>query len=66
MPVEPSTPIELVEKVYERLPASVDQARSVLGRPLTYTEKVLFNHLRNPGSQAVERGVTYKDRKSVV
>lgn len=61
MPVEPSTPIELVEKVYERLPASVDQARSVLGRPLTYTEKVLFNHLRNPGSQAVERGVTYND-----
>ena len=31
-----------------------------LGRPLTFAEKVLINHLRDPG-QALERGKSYND-----
>ncbi|HXQ19498.1 MAG TPA: aconitate hydratase [Acidimicrobiales bacterium] len=43
-----STPISLVEAVYDRLPSRTSFARSRLGRPLTYAEKVLVNHLRHP------------------
>ena len=33
--------------------------RSHLGRPLTLAEKILFNHLENPGHQELERGHSY-------
>ncbi len=33
--------------------------RQRLGRPLTYAEKVLVNHLRDPHGQALERGRSY-------
>jgi aconitate hydratase len=61
MPVEPTTPIELVNAVYGRLDERVTIGRSMLGRPLTFAEKVLVNHLRNPESQDVERGRSYND-----
>ncbi len=56
-----STPIELVEAVYARLPERVATARRRLGRPLTLTEKILFGHLADPGRQTVKRGVSYAD-----
>jgi len=61
MAVEPNTPIELVRSVYDRMDERVALAREVLGRPVTFAEKVLFTHLRDPRSQMVERGVTYND-----
>jgi len=61
MPVEPTTPIELVHDVYARLHQRVELGRATVGRPLTYAEKVLFNHLRDPEGQPVERAVTYND-----
>lgn len=60
MPEHATTPIELVRDVYDRLPGRVDQARQRLGRPLTLTEKILFNHLVDP-AQAAERSETYND-----
>jgi aconitate hydratase len=55
-----TTPIEIVEKVYTTLPERVAGAGARLGRPLTLTEKVLFNHLVDAG-QEVERGESYAD-----
>ncbi len=54
-----STPIELVQALYDRLPERLDVARRRLGRPLTYAEKILFNHMRDAEGQGVERGVDY-------
>ncbi|MFM7894046.1 MAG: aconitase family protein, partial [Actinomycetota bacterium] len=61
MAVSANTPIELVNGVYGTLPGNVAVARERLGRPLTLTEKILFNHLYDPKGQAVERGRSYAD-----
>jgi len=61
MPVTASTPVELVQAVYERLPESVRIGRARLGRPLTLTEKILINHLRDREGQETERGRSYAD-----
>ncbi|MDX9719856.1 MAG: aconitate hydratase [Myxococcota bacterium] len=50
--------IGAIRKVYERQQQSHDGARQRLGRALTYTEKVLFNHLDEP-RQDVERGKAF-------
>jgi len=60
-PVHSSTPVELVENVYERLAERVALGRKRLGRPLTATEKILFNHLTDPEHGGVERAVSYTD-----
>jgi aconitate hydratase len=54
------TPIELVEGVYGRLSGRTTLMRTRLGRPLTYAEKVLANHLRDPDGQDVH-GHPYAD-----
>src|SRR5438094_7474446 len=61
MAVTSSTPTELVRAVYDRLPDRVALGRERLGRPLTFTEKVLLNHLRSPGDAGLDRGVSYTD-----
>ncbi|HMC79858.1 MAG TPA: aconitate hydratase [Acidimicrobiia bacterium] len=61
MAVTSSTPIELVRGVYDRLAERVALGRRHLGRPLTFTEKVLLNHLRSPGDAGLDRGVSYTD-----
>ena len=60
MTVTAGTPIELVEKVYSTLPERVAAGRARLGRPLTFTEKILLNHLGDP-TEPIERGGTYND-----
>jgi len=37
--------IDMIRKVYEHLPEKIQQAKDVLQRPLTLTEKILFAHL---------------------
>ncbi|WP_273443730.1 aconitate hydratase [Neolewinella agarilytica] len=37
--------IDLIKKVYADLPGKVAEARKVLGRPLTLSEKILYSHL---------------------
>lgn len=54
--------IEMIRGVYAALPAKVEAARKLLGRPLTLTEKILYAHLAGelPGA-AYERGKSYVD-----
>jgi aconitate hydratase len=54
--------IEMIKALYEKLPAKVEAARKLLGRPLTLTEKILYSHLN--AEQKVEnfqRGNSYVD-----
>ena len=37
--------IDMIRKVYEHLPEKIKQAKDILQRPLTLTEKILFAHL---------------------
>ena len=60
MAVAANTPIELIDAVYARLPERVAAGRERLGRPLTFAEKVLLNHLRDP-QEGVDRGKSYND-----
>ncbi len=54
--------LDLIQKVYQELPAKVAAARQMLGRPLTLTEKVLYSHLsRGHSMQNFERGHSYVD-----
>jgi len=61
MAVAANTPIELINGVYDRLSERVELGRRRLGRPLTFAEKVLVNHLRDPEGQEIERGRSYAD-----
>ena len=51
MAVTARTPIELVDGVYGRLAERVALGRERLGRPLTFAEKILLNHLRDPSAR---------------
>src|SRR5688572_6532105 len=61
MVVSATTPLDLVEQVYARLPERVALGRERLGRPLTLAEKILINHLADPEAQELERGRSYND-----
>ena len=37
--------IDMIKKVYAGIPARVDKARELAGRPLTLAEKILYSHL---------------------
>lgn len=37
--------IDMIRSLYAKFPVRVDTARIVLGRPLTFTEKILYSHL---------------------
>ena len=54
--------IEMIKKVYENMPSRVDKARELVGRPLTLTEKILYNHLWEGNPNTVfARGKDYVD-----
>lgn len=54
--------IEMIKKVYEKMPARVDKARELVGRPLTLSEKILYAHLwEKTPSQKFERAKDYVD-----
>jgi len=59
--VGPTTPMELVEAVYGRLPERAEIARRRVGRPLTFAEKVLFSHADDVETIGLDRGVHYVD-----
>ena len=54
--------IDMIKKVYSRMTQRVDMAREVVGKPLTLSEKILYNHLwdGNPKGAFV-RGKDYVD-----
>jgi aconitate hydratase len=51
----------VVSRVYRRLRERVERTRRLLRRPMTLTEKVLANHLRQPADPKVARGISYVD-----
>jgi aconitate hydratase len=54
--------LDLISKVYQRMPARVEAARKMLGRPLTLTEKILYSHLwAGDVTETFERGKSYVD-----
>jgi len=54
--------IEMIRKVYESMPARVDKARELVGRPLTLSEKILYAHLwEGMPSSKFERAKDYVD-----
>ena len=54
--------IEMIKKVYANMTTRVDKAREIVGRPLTLTEKILYNHLwEGMSSHAFTRGKDYVD-----
>jgi len=54
--------IEMIKKVYERMVDRVDTARTIVGRPLTLAEKILYNHLWDGKAElAYKRGEDYVD-----
>lgn len=54
--------LDLIKKVYKRIPERVEAARKIAGKPLTLTEKILYSHLdEGMARQIYERGKSYVD-----
>ncbi len=54
--------IEMIKKLYSSFPAKIQQARKVVGKPLTLTEKILYAHLWGDApKKPFERGNSYVD-----
>ena len=53
--------LDLIKKVYQQLPERVAATRTLLGHPLTLTEKILYAHLCNPSTTGYIRGESYVD-----
>ena len=54
--------VDMIKKVYERMAERVDSARNTVGRPLTLSEKILYNHLWDGlPKESFKRGVDYVD-----
>ncbi|MCS7029528.1 MAG: aconitate hydratase [Bacteroidia bacterium] len=53
--------LDMIKEVYAKLPARVDAARKVLGRPMTLAEKILYAHLASPLEKPFTRGKDYAE-----
>ncbi len=54
--------INIIKEVYGQMPARIEKARQLVGRPLTLSEKILYSHLWDDKStKAYERGKDYVD-----
>ena len=54
--------IDMIKGVYSRMQERIDQAREIVGKPLTLSEKILYNHLWDgTPTKAFERGKDYVD-----
>jgi len=53
--------LEIMKKYYTSLPKKLAQIRTILGKPLTLTEKILYAHVANPITTPYERGLAYVD-----
>src|ERR1700679_3697176 len=54
--------IEMIKKVYAELPSKIAAARTLLNRPLTLTEKILYAHLHTDQKlENFQRGKSYVD-----
>lgn len=54
--------LEMIKQVYTNMPGKINAARTLLNRPLTLTEKILYAHLSEALPAApFERGASYVD-----
>lgn len=54
--------IEMIRKVYDQIAERVDKARTLTGKPLTLSEKILYAHLWDgTPSKEFQRGKDYVD-----
>ncbi|MCX6141040.1 MAG: aconitate hydratase [Candidatus Kapabacteria bacterium] len=53
--------ISMITKVYSNLPSKLAVARTVVGRPLTLAEKILYSHMVEIPGTAYTRGGAYVD-----
>jgi len=53
--------LNIIKKYYENLPNKISEFRSLLNRPLTLTEKILYSHLSDNLSSDYMRGESYVD-----
>ncbi len=52
--------LDMIKKVYDRLPDRINAARKILNRPMTLAEKILYAHLYDgTPTRAYERGKEY-------
>ena len=61
MAVTAGTPLELIDGVYATVAERVATGRRRAGRPLTFAEKVLVNHMGDPEQGGMERARSYTD-----
>src|SRR5437867_1571065 len=52
---------DVIRTVYEGLPQKIQKGRSILGRPLTLAEKILYSHLAEMPSRPLNRGIDYAE-----
>lgn len=54
--------LDMIRSVYAKFPERIAEARKVVGKPLTLSEKILYAHLWDGGATtAFERGKSYVD-----
>ena len=54
--------INVIKTVYAKMSSKIDNARKIVGRPLTYAEKILYSHLWDESTKTVfKRGEDYVD-----
>ncbi|MBT3646433.1 MAG: aconitate hydratase [Cryomorphaceae bacterium] len=54
--------IDVIKSVYSKLSSKVENARKILGNPLTLSEKILYSHLWDGSSETLfKRGEDYVD-----
>lgn len=51
--------LELIKKVYSEFKGRVDEAKKLLGRPMTYAEKILYAHLWNNTATPYSGGMDF-------
>lgn len=54
---------DMIKGVYSQIKKKVENARKVVGRPMTYSEKVLYAHLWDPARKPLNRGKDFADFK---
>jgi len=54
---------DMIQKVYDQLRNKVESAKNIVGRPLTYAEKILYAHLWESPAVELKRGKDFADFK---
>ncbi|MBL7743351.1 MAG: aconitate hydratase [Chitinophagaceae bacterium] len=54
--------LDLIRKLYKEMPGKIEAARKLVGKPLTFSEKILYSHLSGPlPAKPHNRGKDYVD-----